>query len=136
MPLSDSELLQYVCWNALDLRAWHLPNAAASCVFFNALAVQLQDRRLALNFLVACLASPRCRPCRAPCALLYSFLLFGETCSDPNSSACLGPARVGATVSVLVRSSESLWSVAAEQLWGRLRGSDFLWTLDSCLPLD
>ena len=26
--------------------------------------------------------------------------------------------------------------LAAEQLWGRLRGSDFRWTLDSCLPLD
>ena len=26
--------------------------------------------------------------------------------------------------------------LAAEQLWGRLRGSNFRWTLDSCLPLD
>ena len=26
--------------------------------------------------------------------------------------------------------------LAAEQLWGRLRGSDSSWTLDSCLPLD
>ena len=110
VPLSDSELSQYVCWYALGLRARHLPNAAASCVFFNALAVQFQDRRLAPNFLVACLPSLCCRPCRTPCALLYSFLLFGEMCSDSNASIGQGPAQVGATVSELVRSSDSLRS--------------------------
>ncbi len=53
-----------------------LPNVAASCVLFDAPAVQFQDRRFAPNFLLRAVPS-RCAGFVTQ-ILLYSVLLFGK----------------------------------------------------------